>query len=95
MLHVAAALDPKTKEERIQAWGHSINWDDILAIMRELYPKEKWVDDFVGGARLSITTDPAVPLALLKKWGNQDGYKTVRDTVKDSVDVFLKWYPRK
>ena len=95
MLHVAAALDPKIKGERIQAWGHSINWDEVLDIMRELYPKEKWVADFVSGAKLSITTDTAVPLALLKKWGNQDGYKTVRDTVAESVDVYLKWYPRK
>ncbi|KKO98361.1 hypothetical protein THAR02_09531 [Trichoderma harzianum] len=94
LLHVAAALDPETKGERIQAWGHNVNWDDILAILRDLYPNEKWIDDFTGKVKLSITTDQTPALALLKKWGNQDGWTTTHDSVAQAVDVYLKWYPR-
>ncbi|KAL6808452.1 putative NAD dependent epimerase/dehydratase [Trichoderma sp. SZMC 28015] len=94
LLHVAAALDPETKGERIQAWGNNVNWDDFLAIFRDLYPNEKWIDDFTGKVKLSITTDQTPALALLKKWGNQDGWTTPRDSVAQAVDVYLKWYPR-
>ncbi|KAL6701642.1 putative NAD dependent epimerase/dehydratase [Trichoderma pleuroticola] len=94
LLHVAAALDPKTKGERIQAWGNTVNWDDFLAILRNLYPKEEWVDDFTGKVKLSITTDQTPALALLKKWGNQEGWTTPHDSVAQAVDVYLKWYPR-
>ncbi|KAM0260070.1 hypothetical protein ACHAQJ_002994 [Trichoderma viride] len=94
LLHVAAALDPEVSGARIQAWSNNINWDDALAIMRDLYPKEKFIDDFANGARLSITTDSTQPLSLLKKWGNQDGWKTLRETIADTLKVYTKWYPR-
>ncbi len=76
------------------AWANYMTWDDALAIMRELYPKEKFIDNYVGDLKLSISADETVPLALLKKWGHQDGWRTLRETVADSLKVYTKWYPR-
>jgi nucleoside-diphosphate-sugar epimerase len=95
LLHVAAALDPEVRGARIQAWANYINWDNALAIMRELYPKDQFADDYVGDVQLSITTDQTEALVLLKKWGNQEGWKTLRETVANALSIYTKWYPRK
>ncbi|KAL7953601.1 putative NAD dependent epimerase/dehydratase [Trichoderma compactum] len=51
---------------------------------------EEWVDDFTGQVKLSITTDQTPALALLRKWGNQDGWITPHDSVAQAVDVDLR-----
>ncbi|KAF4495700.1 Aldehyde reductase 2 [Fusarium agapanthi] len=34
LVHVAAILDPKVKEARLQTWGHKAHWNDFLPILR-------------------------------------------------------------
>ncbi len=94
MLHVAAAVDPEVKGARIQAWGHYCNWDDVLAIMRRRYPREKFVDDFANGAKFACTTDSSEAIALMKKWGPQNGWRPLEQTVAENIDVLFSWYPR-
>ncbi|KAL7935659.1 hypothetical protein V8C35DRAFT_321262 [Trichoderma chlorosporum] len=86
VLHVATVLDEDTKEERIQAWAHPFNWNDVLAIFRRLYPTEKILDDFPKSEPFTTTIDEEVPLRLLKKWAQQDGWKSLEDAVRDAVD---------
>ncbi|KZF19798.1 putative NAD dependent epimerase/dehydratase [Xylona heveae TC161] len=86
LLHVAAILDPTVKNERLQAWAENCNWNDILAIMRRLYPQHHFVEDFPDATKLSITTDFTLPLSLLKKWGDQAGWRTLEQTVPDNVN---------
>ncbi|KAG2027465.1 hypothetical protein GB937_001209 [Aspergillus fischeri] len=85
LLHVAAILDPDINNERLQAWAENCNWNDILAIMRKMYPQRQFVDDLPGMGKLSITADFTLPLALLKKWGDQIGWRTLEQTVEDNV----------
>ena len=85
LLHVAAILDPDVKKERIQAWADNCNWNDILSIMRRLYPQHQFVDDLPNMTQLSITTDLTLPFGLLRKWGLQDAWKSLEQTVRDNV----------
>ncbi|EHK46598.1 hypothetical protein TRIATDRAFT_195136 [Trichoderma atroviride IMI 206040] len=85
LLHVAAVLDEGIKEERIQAWAAPCNWNDILAIMRRLYPSRKFVDDFPESEAITATTDDSVGLKLLKKWAHQDGWKNLEDTIRENL----------
>ncbi|KAK0719204.1 hypothetical protein B0H67DRAFT_485772 [Lasiosphaeris hirsuta] len=85
LLHIAAMLNPDTRSERIQAWGRYHTWNEVLAVLRNLYPQRKFIDDFVGLPDLSITTDESKPLALMKKWGNQDGWNAFEGTVRDNL----------
>ncbi len=89
-LHIAAILDPDVKNARLQAWGVNCNWNDVLAIMRKLYPSKKFIDDFPTNVQVSFTTDFSQPLALLKKWEHQDGWKTLEETVADNMEGLIK-----
>ncbi|KAL7906100.1 NAD(P)-binding protein [Trichoderma velutinum] len=90
VLHVAAALDPDVNSARLQAWGHKCNGNDVLAIMRKHYPDHKFVDDMDNQTVLTFSADFSEPLALLKKWANQDGWKPLEQTVVENVDSILK-----
>lgn len=90
LLHIAAILDPEVKNTRLQAWAHACNWNDILDIMRRLYPQREFVDNLYDVTKLSMTTDLTEPLTLLKKWAGQNGFRTLEQTVKDDVEAILK-----
>jgi hypothetical protein len=90
---VAVVLDPECDGARLQAWATYCNMNDILAILRRLYPQEKFMDDFPNQTKLSITTDYDQQLALLQKWGGQDGWTSLEQTVVDGVRSMAKWYP--
>ncbi|KAK5657960.1 hypothetical protein OQA88_2512 [Cercophora sp. LCS_1] len=93
LLHVAAVLDPDVKDARLQAWATACNWNDVLAIMRRQCPERKLVDDLPGLSKLSLTADFSLPLALLKKWGGQEGWRTLEQTVTDNMRAITKWDP--
>lgn len=93
LLHVAAVLDPEVKNARLQAWAEYCDWNDVLAIVRRLYPQRTFVNDIPTPIALSMTTDLSQPLALLKKWGNQDGWKSLEETVADNMKNIVDWYP--
>lgn len=88
VIHVAAVLDKDTKEQRIHAWTAAFKWNDILAIMRRLYPSQKFIEDFPDSAAMTATIDESVGLKLLKKWAQQDGWRNLEDTVRESLSGF-------
>ncbi len=90
VLHVAAVLDPSVNHARLQAWGHKCNGNDILAIMRKHYPQHAFVDDLANQTVLGFSADFTIPLALLKKWAGQDGWKPLEVTVVENVESILK-----
>jgi len=94
LLHVAAVLDPEVKNARLQAWAQGCNWNDILAIMRRLYPEHKFIDDIPGQSLPSLTTDFTLQLRLLKKWAGQDGWRTLEQTVVDDLEGIIAWGPK-
>jgi hypothetical protein len=85
VLHVATILDEDTKEERIQAWAAPFSWNDVLTVLRRLYPAQKFVDDFPESPAITATTDDSVALRLLKKWAQQDGWRNLEDTVRENI----------
>ena len=93
LLHVVAVLDPGVKNKRIMAWGDHCNLNDVLAVMRKLYPERKFAEDISGLVNLSQTTDLSQSKALMKKWGGQDGFKSLEKTVAESMTNIVKWYP--
>ena len=93
LLHVAAALDSEVDNARLQAWADYCNWNDVLAIMRKLYPQRTFPDDLPPSIAMSMTSDFSQPLALLKKWGHQDGWTSLEDSVADNMKSIVKWYP--
>lgn len=54
--------------------------------MRRLYPTHKVIDDFPEALAVSITIDDSIALKLLKKWGQQDGWKSLEDSVRETID---------
>lgn len=86
LLHVAALLDPEVKGARLQTWGINSNWNDLLAILRELRPQRQFIPDYDGPGYLTITADQSKPIALLKKWAGQEDWKPVKSTVIDTID---------
>ncbi|KAJ5267496.1 hypothetical protein N7478_010304 [Penicillium angulare] len=90
-LHLAAVLDRGVRNERLQAWSHPCNWNDILAILRQLYPQHEFVEDLRGMTQLEITTDQTLSEALLRRWGSQDGWTPLKQTVQENMDPILGW----
>ena len=90
-LHVAAALDPGVKNARLQAWAQYCNWNDVLAVMRKLYPQRQFIDDLPNQAELSISTDLGQSLGLLKKWAHKDKWTSLEETVADNMRVLVSW----
>jgi len=93
LLHVAAVLDPEVNNARLQAWADYSNWNDVLAIIQKLYPQRKFADGLPTPTALSITSDFSQPLALLKKWGHQDGWTPLEETIVDNMKNIVKWNP--
>jgi len=87
-------LDPEVKDARLQAWADYCNWNDVLAIIRKLYPHRKFVDDIPTPKSLSMTTDFSQLLALLKKWAHQDGWRSLEEMVADNMKNIVDWYPQ-
>ena len=89
MLHVAALLDPDLKDKRIQAWAVQFNWNDVLAIMRRLYPTRQFVDDLPGMGKIFTTTDDTLARGLLKKWVQQDDWMNLEDGIRETLESIV------
>ena len=67
--------------------------NDMLAVLRQMYPQRKFMDDFSNQTKLVITADLDQPLALLKKWGGQDGWTPLKQSMADEMKGIMEWYP--
>jgi hypothetical protein len=86
LVHVAAVLDPKVENARLQAWGHSTHWNDILAILRRLRPQKKFIENYPGPQHIKVSVDQSDAIALLKKWGGKDGWTSLEDGVFENIN---------
>lgn len=84
-LHVAAILDPDVKNARLQSWGHSVHWNDVLAILRERRPEKTFIDDYPKTYHLKVSVDQSESLALLKKWASKDGWTPLEESVAENI----------
>ncbi|KAJ5994031.1 hypothetical protein N7451_009755 [Penicillium sp. IBT 35674x] len=91
LLHLAAVLDRGVRNERLQAWSHPCNWNDILSILRQLYPQRDFMKDLPGMTTLKITTDQTLSEFLLRQWGSQDGWTPLEETIQENMNSILAW----
>ncbi|KAF4342634.1 NADPH-dependent aldehyde reductase [Fusarium beomiforme] len=69
IIHVAAAIDPEVKGQRIQVLAASFTWNDCLDILRKGYPNRKFVDNFIpGNPKLTYNIENNIAPGLLQKW---------------------------
>jgi hypothetical protein len=84
-VHVAALLDPKTDQARLQVWGHSTNWNEFLRVLRQIRPDRKFIDEWPATRYLDITTDQAESLDLLKVWSGQHDWTPLSTSITETV----------
>ncbi|KAL4884466.1 hypothetical protein BJY04DRAFT_8994 [Aspergillus karnatakaensis] len=89
LVHVAAVLDPDVRNARIQSWGHSAHWNEVLAIMRKLRPQREFVDYYPDPHHLQVTVDQSKAVALLKKWSerpDKSEWISLEDSIFDNIN---------
>lgn len=86
IMHVAAVLDPEVSNERIYAWAKPFNWNDVLAILRKLFPNKTFVDDLPDMGQLVGKVDDELGLKLIKRWGKQDRWTPLEQSVKENLE---------
>lgn len=87
-LHViAGALDPAIKNERIFAFNVPFNWTDIINILKELYPNSTSIPKAPENEGRDLSKVPnELGAKLLKEWYGQDGYKPLKQSVKENLE---------
>jgi len=84
-LHVAGLTDPSQNNQRIFAFAAPFNWNDILAVLRELYPNRKISDDVPDlGRDLSVVPNGDAE-DLLKLHFGRPGFTGLMETVRDNL----------
>ena len=83
-LHVAALLDPDVQNERILAFAYPFNWNDILAVLRKIYPDKKFLKDIENAPRDLSRLDNSRGASLLKAFG-RPGFTGLEETVRENT----------
>jgi hypothetical protein len=84
-LHVAALLSESVRNERIYAAAAPFSWNQVLAILRKLYPSKKIADD-IEGSKLSIMVYPSKRgEQLLQDIFGLEGWVSFEQTVAENV----------
>lgn len=73
------------RNARLQVWGHSTHWNEVLAILRTLRPQKKFVDDYPDPYHIQVSLDQSDAIALLKKWAGKDGWTSLKDSIRESI----------
>ncbi|KAL6400085.1 hypothetical protein AUP68_15777 [Ilyonectria robusta] len=90
IVHVAAAIDPDVKGSRIQVQANSFTLNDALAIMREAYPSDDFVEDFiVGNPKLEYHIENDIAPSLIQKWAGR-GWLDLKQGVIETLQFMRK-----
>ncbi|KAH9907613.1 aldehyde reductase [Xylariomycetidae sp. FL2044] len=88
LLHVAAAIHPGVESERIFAFAERENGNDLLAILRRLYPDRTFPADFQSEQDLSDIVPRKRAEALLRDMG-KDGWTSLEESVRRNTEDLL------
>lgn len=83
-LHVIALVNPSVKDERVFAFTGPFNFNDILGVLREQYPAERWDDVPDQGQDLS-TIEPIKRAEELLEEAYGFCFTRLEQSVKDNV----------
>ncbi|OCK81425.1 NAD(P)-binding protein [Lepidopterella palustris CBS 459.81] len=85
-IHIAAAIDVSLANERIFAFAHPYNWNDIIDAVQKARPDKELPKHISDQARDLSEPDNDLGAQLLRKWWNQDGYKSLEQSVKENLE---------
>ena len=89
-LHVIAVVDPACNRERIFAFAETFNWNQILGILRKLYPDKSFMADQDDNSTDLSKVPNADAEALLKKhYGH--GFVTLEESVRANTGGVMTW----
>ncbi len=86
LLHVGAILDADVQGSRIPASGDAFDWNDVLGVMRRIYPEREFMARLPDEPRLQLSTDRRLSLDLLERWGGQRRFMSLEECVRDSLE---------
>lgn len=85
-LHVAALVDPEVENQRILAFAHPFNFNDVLACLRKLAPGKTFPEDVERLGRDLNRLDNRPGAELLRKSGRK-GWVGMEDSVEDNAGL--------
>ncbi|KAI0110933.1 aldehyde reductase [Nemania sp. FL0031] len=85
LLHVAGAIHPSVKSERIFAFAEPENGNTILAILRRLYPDRTFPVDFQAEQDLSDIVPRTRAEEILRDMG-KDGWTSLEESLKRNTE---------
>ncbi|OGM42959.1 aldehyde reductase II [Aspergillus bombycis] len=88
-VHVAALIYPDVQNERLFAFAHPYSWNDILAILRRLYPQQTFIDDIPNlGEDKSIVANQRAE-ELLKRMSGLSAWTSLEQSVQDATTAWV------
>lgn len=84
-LHVAALNQPGVESERIFAFVQPFNWNDVLAILRELRPDHKWPEDIKDLGRYLSRVSTEQEEEMLRRRMGRKGWVELRESLESAV----------
>ncbi|KAK1703504.1 NAD dependent epimerase/dehydratase [Colletotrichum lupini] len=85
-LHVAAAVLPNVRSERIFAWAEPFNFDTVLDILRAHFPEKTFVDNFHHYCELSVVSQPQSRAVELLRQLGREGFVPLKQSVLLNVE---------
>ncbi|KAK1451325.1 NAD dependent epimerase/dehydratase [Colletotrichum melonis] len=85
-LHVAAAVLPNVRSERIFAWAEPFNFDTVLDILRTHFPEKNFVDNFHHYRELSVVSQPQSRAVELLRQLGREGFVPLKQSVLLNVE---------
>jgi hypothetical protein len=85
-LHVAALLYKTVKNERIFAFAKPFTWNDVLNVLRKLYPSKKFSDNIPDEVRSNMSVPTERGAQLLKDVFGRDGWTSLEETIAENVE---------
>ncbi|KNG84875.1 aldehyde reductase II [Aspergillus nomiae NRRL 13137] len=88
-VHVAALIYPDVQNERLFAFAHPYTWNDILAVLRRLYPQRKFVKDIpnIGEDMSKVANQRAEE--LLKRISGLPGWTSLEQSIQNATKAWV------
>ncbi|GKT55758.1 NAD dependent epimerase/dehydratase [Colletotrichum tofieldiae] len=85
-LHVAGAVLPNVRNERIFAWAEPFNFDAVLEILRNQFPGKHFTDNFHHYQELSTAFEVQSRATQLLKQLGRDGFVPLKQSILLNVE---------
>jgi len=89
LLHIAALILPEIKNERIFAFGHPYDWNQILDIFKKMYPERKFLNS-VPDAGKDVGKVPNERAAEILRQMGRPGFESMEESIRKAVQPVLE-----